>query len=329
MANQKVLSAYRTLTLTEGVNIICNGNICVSAKLLSSNGGNKSAYPTDECGVINMANGGHIELNEGANLYCWGYIKGQDMDQGNNTQNVGSVTANAGSVIWENFELGDWRGGSASLDIYNNNVIDHRKLFPFQSYAIQNVEVPTAFMYGSVMRNYTSITTGMGNHGAVFSMIGPSETMFLLTDEQSMVRTWYDATSDLTCYELSGTAQLDALHITVYVSMSSEDFILPICNSMHINLKDCNMTLSNPLTIVFWGSVLTAKIADEGLKKGDLASFSCGAVSATVLFMTCVAALGTVLSTFLPDRAAAGLNLLVGLLIVFFGLRMLMRRSDS
>ena len=258
MANQKVLSAYRTLTLTEGVNIICNGNICVSAKLLSSNGGNKSAYPTDECGVINMANGGHIELNEGANLYCWGYIKGQDMDQGNNTQNVGSVTANAGSVVWENFELGDWRGGSASLDIYNNNVIDHRKLFPFQSYAIQNVEVPTAFMYGSVMRNYTSITTGMGNHGAVFSMIGPSETMFLLTDEQSMVRTWYDATSDLTCYELSGTAQLDALHITVYVEMSSEDFILPICNSMHIILKDCNMTLSNPLMMQA-GSIIEIK----------------------------------------------------------------------
>ena len=258
MANQKVLSAYRTLTLTEGVTINCNGNICVSAKILSSNGGNKSAYPTDECGVINMANGGHIELNSGANLYCWGYIKGQDMDQGNNTVGTGTVTANAGSVVWENFELGDWRGGSASLDIYNNNVIDHRKLFPFQSYAIQNVEVPTSFKFGSVLRNYTSITTGMGNHGAVFSMIGPSETMFLLTDEQSLVRTWYDPTTDLTCYELSGTAQLDALHITVYVSMSSEDFILPICNSMHIILKDCNMTLSNPLMMQA-GSIIEIK----------------------------------------------------------------------
>ena len=258
MANQKVLSAYRTLTLTEGVTINCNGNICVSAKILSSNGGNKSAYPTDECGVINMTHGGHIELNSGANLYCWGYIKGQDMDQGNNTVGTGTVTANAGSVVWENFELGDWRGGSASLDIYNNNVIDHRKLFPFQSYAIQNVEVPTSFKFGSVLRNYTSITTGMGNHGAVFSMIGPSETMFLLTDEQSLVRTWYDPTTDLTCYELSGTAQLDALHITVYVSMSSEDFILPICNSMHIILKDCNMTLSNPLMMQA-GSIIEIK----------------------------------------------------------------------
>ena len=246
-SNAEVLAAYRTLTLTEGVTINCYGNICVAGKLLSTGGGNKSAYTTGECGVINMVQGGHIELNDGAQLYCWGYIKGQDMDQGNNTVGTGTVTANAGSTVWENFELGDWRGGTASMDIYHNNVVDHRKLFPFQSYAIQNIEIPTSFKYGSTLRTYTSITTGFGDHEAVFKMISNENTMFLLQDEQSMVRTWYDPTTDLTCYELSGTAQLDALHIVVYIEMSSEDFILPICNSMHIILKDCNMTLSNPL----------------------------------------------------------------------------------
>ena len=244
---EEVLAAYRTLTLTKGVTINCNGNICVAGKLLSTGGGNKSAYTTGECGVINMVSGGHIELNDGANLYCWGYIKGQDMDQGNNTVGTGTVTANAGSVVWENFELGDWRGGTASMDIYSNNVRDHRKLFPFQSYAIQNIEIPTSFKYGSTLRTFTSITTGMGHHDAVFSMISNENTMFLLQDEQSMVRTWYDPTTDLTCYELSGTAQLDALHIVVYIEMSSEDFILPICNSMHIILTNCNMTLAKPL----------------------------------------------------------------------------------
>lgn len=257
LAGQSVLAAYRTLTLKEGVNLICNGNICVAGKLLSANGGNKSAYTTGECGVINMTSGGHIELNDGANLYCWGYIKGQDMDQGNNTQGTGTVTAQSGATIWENFELGDWRGGSASLDIYNNNVIDHRKLFPFQSYAIQNIEIPTTFNYGSTLRTYTNITTGQGNHGAVFAMIGSSETMFKLEDANSVVRTWYDPTTDLTCYELSGTAKLDALHVTVYVSMSSEDFILPISNSMHIILVD-NLNLVNPL-MAQAGSVIEIK----------------------------------------------------------------------
>ncbi len=246
---EEVLAAYRTLTLKEGVTINCNGNICVAGKLLSTGGGNKSAYTTGECGVINMANGGHIELNNGAHLFCWGYIKGQDMDQGNNTVGTGTVTANSGATIWENFELGDWRGGTASFNIYYNNETEHRKLFPFQSYALQNVEIPTSFMHGSTLRTFTSITTSLGHHDAIFSMIGPENTMFLLTDEQSVVRTWYDPTTDLSCYELSGTAKLDALHVTVYVDMSSENFILPISNSMHIILKDCNMNLANPLMV--------------------------------------------------------------------------------
>ena len=251
------LSAYRTLTLKAGVTIACNGNICVAGNMVTANGGRKSAYPTGEVGLINMVHGGHIELNDGANLYCWGYIKGQDMDQGNNTVGTGTVTANDGSVIWEDFELGDWRGGSASLDIYNNNVLDHRQLFPFQSYAIQNIEIPTTFKYGSTLRTYTSITTGMGNHGAVFAMIGKNETMFKLENSESVVRTWYDPTTDLTCYELSGTAKLDQLNVTVYVSMSSKDFILPISNSMHIILSS-DLDLVNPL-MVQAGSIIEIK----------------------------------------------------------------------
>ena len=246
---EEVLAAYRTLTLKEGVTINCSGNICVAGKLLSTGGGNKSAYTTGECGVINMVQGGHINLNNGAHLYCWGYIKGQDMDQGNNTVGTGTVTANSGATVWENFELGDWRGGTASFDIYYNNEVDYRKLFPFQSYAIQNIEIPTTFKHGSTLRTFTSITTGFGHHDAIFSMIGPENTMFLLTDEQSVVRMWYDPTTDLSCYELSGTAKLDALHVTVYIDMSSEKFILPISNSMHIILKDCNMNLANPLMV--------------------------------------------------------------------------------
>ena len=253
----EVLSAYRTLTLADGVTINCDGNICVSAKIMSAGGGNKSAYTTGECGVINMVNGGHIELNDGAQLYCWGYIKGQDMDQGNNTQGTGTVTANAGSVVWENFELGDWRGGTASLDIYNNNYYDHRKLFPFQSYAIQNIEIPTTFNHGSTLRTYTVIHTSFGNHGAVFAMIGSGECMFKLYDANSVVRTWYDATTDLTCYELNGTAKLDQLTVNVYVSMSSKDFILPVSNSMHIILND-NLDLLNPL-MAQAGSIIEIK----------------------------------------------------------------------
>lgn len=253
----ETLSAYRTLTFAEGANVTVekNGVICVGGKIMSAGGGSKSAYVTGPCGVINMANGGHIELNDGAKLYCWGFIKGQDMDQGNNTLDVGSVTANDGAIIYEDFEVGDWRGGTATSNIYNNS---SRRVFPFQSYSIQNIEVPTTFKYGSTLNTYVVVNGGGGNNPASFDIIGSKNTLFLLKDAQSVIRMWYDPTTDLTCYELSGTAQLDALNIKVYISMSSSDYNLPISNSMHIIMTKCNMTLSKPMTMQA-GSVIEIK----------------------------------------------------------------------
>ncbi len=252
----ETLSAYRTLVLKDGVKIVSNGNICVGGKIMSAGGGNKSAYVTGPCGVINMANGGHIELNSGAKLYCWGFIKGQDMDQGNNTVGVGTITAHSGAIIKEDFSVGDWRGGTATSNIYNKRT--SWKLFPFQSYSIQNVEVPTTYEYGSTLNTFVVVNGGGGDNPADFDIAGSSNTLFLLRDAQSTVRKWYDPTTDLTCYELSGTAQLDALNLVVYISVSSSEYYLPISNSMHIILKNCNMTLSKPMTMQA-GSVIEIK----------------------------------------------------------------------
>jgi len=242
------LSAYRTLTLQEGVNIICNGNICVSGKIMAAGGGNKSAYVTGDCGVINMTNGGHIELNNGANLYCWGFIKGQDMDQGNNTQGTGTITANSGATVYEDFELGDWRGGTASSTIYFE---EEKMLFPFQSYSIQNVEVPTSYHYGSSLRNVLTLHTGYGDFAFEVSTIGSERTMFLLLDENSIIRKWYDPTTDLSCFELNGTAQLGSLvmEMPFIGDFDSGEYNLPISNSMHVILANCDMTLAKPITV--------------------------------------------------------------------------------
>ena len=72
--------------------------------------------------------------------------------------------------------------------------------------------------------------------------------------------------------------------------------------------KGLLLTLSNPLTILFWGSVLTAKIVEDDLQREELAVFSVGLVSATLFFMTGVAALGTVLKAFIPS----GITMVMG-----------------
>lgn len=242
------LSAYKTLVFTDGVNVECDGTICVGGQIMAGSGGSMSSYVSGPCGMINMANGGHIELNSGAKLYCWGFIKGQDMDQGNNTVGVGTITANSDAEVWENLGIGDWRGGTATSNIKNT------RFFPFQSYFIQNIEVPLTIEYGATEKNYIALNATGGPYNTSATTIGSSKALFLLKDANSTFRKWYDPTTDLTCFELSGTSQIDALAIKISalglnIDVNSADFDLPINSSMHIILTNSSVTLSKPMVL--------------------------------------------------------------------------------
>lgn len=98
-------------------------------------------------------------------------------------------------------------------------------------------------------------------------------------------------------------------------------------NSSSAFIQGIILTLSNPITIVFWGSILTTKIIEEKFNKKELAFFSVGLVSATLIFLTFVAVLGMVLSNFIPDIISKMLNLLVGLVMIGFGIKLLVRKK--
>ena len=87
------------------------------------------------------------------------------------------------------------------------------------------------------------------------------------------------------------------------------------------------LTLSNPITIVFWGSVLTTKLIEEKYSKKELFVFSTGLVSATLIFLTMVAILGTVLSNFIPSIVSNILNIIVGIIIIGFGIKILLKNK--
>lgn len=241
-ASATAISPYRKLILSDGVNIDCDGTICVGGQADAGNGGNPSGYVTGACGVIDMSKGGHIEMNNKAILYCWGFIKGQDMDQGNNTVGAGTITANSGSVIWEDFSVGDWRGGTATSGFDG-------RFFPFQSYYIQNIEVPVTYKYGSTLKNFFTFNMSSSAQETTFDVIGSNTALFKLTDAQSLVRKWYDPTTDLVCYEVSGTAVLDYISLEVYITINSYDYDLPISSNMHIILTKCNLTLNRPMLV--------------------------------------------------------------------------------
>lgn len=99
--------------------------------------------------------------------------------------------------------------------------------------------------------------------------------------------------------------------------------------SSNIFIQGLILTLSNPITIVFWGSVLTTKIIEDKLNKKELSVFSTGLVSSTLIFLTFVAVLGRMLSSFMPENISNIMNIIVGILIVFFGIKMLLKKEED
>ena len=92
------------------------------------------------------------------------------------------------------------------------------------------------------------------------------------------------------------------------------------------------LTLSNPLTLIFWGATLSGKVAREGWDTLGLILFGCGCVLSTLLFLTAVAGLGSLLRADFDPSWVAPLNGFVGASLIYFGLRMafgkLMQASD-
>ena len=78
------------------------------------------------------------------------------------------------------------------------------------------------------------------------------------------------------------------------------------------------LTISNPITIIFWSGVFTLNIAGKDQKKGKYL-FAFGAVMSTFVFLTGVATLGTFVNFYFPPQAIKLLNLSTGTAIIIFG----------
>ncbi len=259
------LSIYRSLSLSPGATINCSGKICVGGQLMSVNGGNFTSFPAGPAGVLDLSAGGTINLNSGAVLYAWGFVKGQDMDQGNNTVNVGQIIAKSGSTVWEDFQVGDWRGGTASSSIYSNR--SSWKFFPFQSYTVQNIEAPITLQSGSTENCYINIFADGTTNEATFTLIGSSGLFNM--GSGSSVKKRYDPTTDHVCYEMSGSTSLNQISITVAgMTMSSAEYNLPLTGNMHVSQTSGTMTISRNMT-VHAGAVVE-------IKSGATATISSG-----------------------------------------------------
>ena len=80
------------------------------------------------------------------------------------------------------------------------------------------------------------------------------------------------------------------------------------------------LTLSNPLTILFWAGVFSTKLAEENFQRGQAYAFGSGAVLSTAVFLSLVSFLGSLANAYISSTFIQILNFMVGLVLIGFGL---------
>ncbi|MDD7663448.1 MAG: hypothetical protein PUJ39_11790, partial [Eubacteriales bacterium] len=136
--SQAGAKVFRTLTMSEGASLTVNGAISVGGQYFAAAGGGQGRI-VGPYGSIKMESGSTIDVKSGGALYAWGFVSGS-----------GAVTVQSGGSVYEWYQILDFRGGTKSSQIGN-------KVFPFNQYAVQNVEVPLTLYAGASETVYSGV----------------------------------------------------------------------------------------------------------------------------------------------------------------------------
>ena len=239
--NYTTPSVFRTLKMASGANITVNGTLSLSASMSA-----KYAYngmPSGPMPFINMAENSKIRIESDAGLYAWGYITGS-----------GSVEVKSGGTVYENFQIADYRGGDATTQIVNK--AETYRVFPFNQYYIQNVEVPMTLHAGATEKGYTSITVTLaGTQKSEVPFIGTDNSMFTMTSGY-VVKDYVEGTGRLSV-KICGDVEVSAIQISMKVStlgsalkINSSDYALPINQNLTIDVQSGTITMGQSVAFL-------------------------------------------------------------------------------
>ncbi len=232
--------AFRTLTMDTGAHITVNGAISVGSKQATSSQKNLG-HPVGPYGQIDMLQGSSITLNDKSNLYAWGYIVGN-----------GSITAESGATVYECFQISDWRGGSASMDMMNA-ANDGLPVFPFSQYYVQNIEAALTIKAGASEKVYLMASVSSFTIGKHVPFVGTG-AMFQLEAGASFVKT-YDPATDRMSFDTYGNVSLNSIFIDISIPLflpdgiTSEPFTLPVNNNVDLRVHSGTVTTNQDVAL--------------------------------------------------------------------------------
>ena len=207
--------AYRKLVLAADAALTVEGAISVGGQYYSA-GGSQIGGMVGNYGHLWLNTGAAITVKSGGALYAWGFVSGN-----------GAVAAESGAKVYEWFQIGDFRGGSATACMGN-------RVFPFSQYFIQNIESPLTIYSGAEEILYTDIYASDRQNGASVTFIGNSGMFKVLSGSLTKQ---YDAAQDRMVYTVDGKAELNSLSINSgALRVDSSEYVLPITNNMTLHI---------------------------------------------------------------------------------------------
>ena len=246
--SQAGAKVFRTLTMSEGASLTVNGAISVGGQYFAA-AGNGQGRIVGPYGYIKMESGSAIDVKSGGALYAWGFVSGS-----------GSVTVQSGGSVYEWYQILDFRGGTKTSQMGS-------KVFPFNQYAVQNVEVPLTLHAGASETVYTGVNAMGGIKPTSIPFIG-DKGMFKLTSG-SLTKA-YDGATDRIHYTIDGVAEVNSLNLTLAgIEVSSADYVLPLTNNMTINLAEGGkLTINQTAALLPGVEVSIAKDAELVVSSG-------------------------------------------------------------
>lgn len=247
---------YRKLVLAADAALTVEGAISVGGQYFSP-GGSQQGRMVGDYGYLWLNTGAAITVKSGGALYAWGFVSGN-----------GAVAAESGAKVYEWFQVGDFRGGSATASIVGCTHSDKR-VFPLSQYYIQNIEAALTVYAGAENILHTDIYAGDQQNAANVNFIG-SSGMFKVVS--GSLTKQYDPAKDRMVYTVNGQAELNSLKLNLGMTVDSSEFVLPITNNMTLHITPrSSITTNQDIALLPGVQVYVDKAAELTIAAGKKA----------------------------------------------------------
>lgn len=241
-------TVYRALNMASGANITVKGAMSLSGK--SNARQTYNGCPYGPLSFVNMASGSNITVNSGAFLYAWGYITGS-----------GSLTVKSGGTVYEDFQVKDWRGGTAASAMIDND----QRVFPVSQYYVQNVEVPMTFEAGALEYGYMSLVATKVFGETTVPFIGGSG---MFQNSGTIVKDYNEGTDRLEV-TIDGALTMSNLNLEISsYKMNSANYVLPITNNLKVTVNSGTTTIGQDMCMLPGSEITIAGEANIALASG-------------------------------------------------------------